>query len=97
MQYVPPLTQESPALTGRVARHLLHPSLVWVARKPGQADAATLQMNEEQDVVCTSPRQLKTSTVKKSIPANTAKMRLNELLPRRVLASFRRRCDAMPL
>src|SRR6516162_6388968 len=55
VQRVSPLLQESPGLAGRVARHLLHPSLVGMPGDSGQANAATLQVNEEQDVICHQP------------------------------------------
>jgi hypothetical protein len=72
VQRVSPLLQESSGLAGRVARHLLHPSLVGMPGDSGHADTPTLQVNEEQDVICHQPRQVSTSTVKKSVPANTA-------------------------
>ena len=97
MQYVPPLFQESPALAGRVARHLSHPSLIWVARNTGQADAAAFQMNEEQDVVGYQPTPTQDLHHQEVNPGQHGQMRLNEFLPRGVLAAFRRRRDAMPL
>jgi hypothetical protein len=71
MQRVPALVKESPCLACCVAGHLLHPHLIRMARDPSQTDTATLQMKEEQDVI-SHPSQVRTSTVKKSIPANTA-------------------------
>src|SRR3974390_255721 len=97
MQYVPPLIQKSPALAGGIPCHLLHPRLVWVRRNPGQADAAALQMNEEQYVVrhqATPSEDLHREEVD---PSQHRQMRLNEFPPRRGLAPFRCRCDAMPL
>jgi hypothetical protein len=47
MQCVTPLFQESPGVAGCVARHLLHPCLIGVARDSGQTNPATLQVNEE--------------------------------------------------
>src|SRR6516162_2820882 len=55
VQCVSPLLQESPGLAGSVARHLLHPCLVRMPGDSGQADTATLQVNEEQDVICHQP------------------------------------------
>src|SRR5215472_3485368 len=55
MQSVLSLVQESPALPGRVACHLLHPCSIRVARNPGQTDAAAFQMDEEQNVVRHQP------------------------------------------
>src|SRR5262249_26248075 len=54
VQSVPRLLQKSPVLAGRVARHLLHPCLVGMPGNSGQADAATLQVDEEQDVTRSS-------------------------------------------
>jgi hypothetical protein len=95
-QYVPPLIEESPALPGRVACHLLHPSLVWVARDSGQTDAAALQMNEEQDVVRHQTAPSEDLDREEVDLGQYNQMRLNEFLPRHVLAAFRRRRDAMP-
>src|SRR5215468_2002590 len=97
MQYVLSLVQESPALPGRVASHLLHPSLVWVARNPGQTDAAALQMDEEQNVVGHQATPSEDLDREEVDPGQHGQMRLNEFLPRRVLAAFRCRRNAMPL
>src|SRR5215471_14423077 len=45
-------SSRNPLLASRVARHLLHPCLVRMPRDPSQANTATLQVNEEQHVVC---------------------------------------------
>src|SRR5215472_12868533 len=97
MQYVPPLVQESPCLAGRIPCHLLHPRLVWVPRNSSQTDAPALQVNEEQDVVRHQATPREDLYCEEVDPSQHGKMRFNEFLPRRVLAAFRRRCDAMPL
>src|SRR5215831_2166843 len=96
MQCVPTLIQESPLLPGRIPCHLLHPCLVWVPRDPGQTDAAALQMDKEQDVVghqATPSEDLHREEVN---PSQHGQMRLNEFLPRLVLAPLRclARCHA---
>jgi hypothetical protein len=54
-------------------------------------------MNEEQDVVCYQPTPTQDLHREEVNPGQHGQMRLNEFLPRRVLAAFRRRRDAMPL
>src|SRR5215469_2850132 len=95
MQNISPLFQESPLLAGRVARHLLHPCLVRMSRDPGQADAAALQVNEEQDVVGHQAAPSEDLDREEIEAGQHGQMRLNEFLPRRALASFWRRRDAM--
>ena len=85
MQYVLSLVQESPALPGRVASHLLHPSLVWVARNPGQTDAAALQMDEEQNVVGHQAAPSEDLDREEVDPSQHGQMRVKEFLPRRIL------------
>src|SRR5215831_18862216 len=97
MQDVSPLLQESPFLPDRVARHLLHPSLVRMSCDPGQADATTLQVNEEQHVVRYQAAPAQHFDREEIHAGQDRHMRLNEFLPRRALASFWRRCNAMPL
>src|SRR5215813_10346547 len=97
MQCVAPLIQEAPRLPSRVARHLLHPYLVRVPRNSGQAHLAALQMNEEQDVVGHQATPSEDLYREEVDPSQHGQMRLDEFLPRRVLAPFRCRRDAMPL
>src|SRR5215472_4997349 len=97
MQYVPPLVQESPCLSGRIPCHLLHPRLVWVPRNPSQTDAAALQMNEKQNVVGHQATPSEDFYCEEVDPSQHGQMRFNEFPPRRVLAAFRRRRDAMAL
>src|SRR5262249_42254777 len=54
------------------ASHLHHPFLGWMLGDSGQGDAAPLQGQEEQNIIVCEPRQLSTSTVKKSMLASTA-------------------------
>jgi hypothetical protein len=51
----------------------------------GETHPATFKMNEKQDVVSGEPRQVSTSTVKKSVPARTH-VGGNEILPGGILA-----------
>ena len=97
MQSISPLFQESPLLAGRVARHLLHPCLIRVPRDPGQTDAAALQMDEEQDVVSYQDAPSEDLYREEVDPGQHGKMRLNEFIPRSVLAPLGCRRDAMPL
>src|SRR5215472_13833884 len=89
MYCVAPLIRDSPSLHGRVARHLLRPRLVRMPRDPGQAHAAALQMNEEQYVVGDQPTPSKDLHSKEVDPGQNGQMRLDEFLPRCVLAPFR--------
>jgi hypothetical protein len=64
---------------------------------PGQADTPTLQMNEEQNVIrhqATPGEDLDGEEIDASQHGH---MRLNKLLPRRGLAPFRRRSNALAL
>jgi hypothetical protein len=97
MQNVPPLVQESPGLTGCVAGHLLHPCLIRMARDPCQSDTATLQMNEEQDVIRHQATPCEDLDGEEIDASQHRHMRLNKLLPRRGLAPFRRRRNAVAL
>jgi hypothetical protein len=98
MQCVATLIQESPRLPGRIPCHLLHPRLVWVPRNPGQADAAALQMHEEQYVVRHQATPSEDLHRQKIDPSQHGQMRWNEFLPRGGLAPFLRcRRYAMPL
>src|SRR5215469_15211771 len=86
----------TPRLAGRIPCHLLHPRLVWVPRYRGQADAAALQMNEEQNIVGHQAAPSKDLNREEVDPRQHGQMRLNEFLPRGSLAAFWRRRDAMP-
>src|SRR5215469_2703972 len=97
MQNISPLFQESPLLAGRVARHLQHPCLVRMSRDPGQTDTAVLQVNEEQDVVRHQAAPSEDLDREEIEAGQHGQMRLNEFLPRRVLAPLRCRRDAMTL
>src|SRR6516162_3895781 len=97
MQSVRSLVQASPSLPGGVASHLLQPGLIRVPRDPGQTDAAALQMDEEQNVVGHQPAPREDLYREEVDPRQHGQMRLKEILPRRVLAAFRCRRDAMPL
>jgi len=59
-----------PRLVRRVVRHLLHPCLVGMPCDASQADTVTFQVNEEQQCITSTP-QVRASTVKKSMLANT--------------------------
>src|SRR5215467_8498402 len=65
-----------------VAAHLLHPCLIRMSGNPGQADAATLQMNEEQHVVRHQTTPGKHLDREKVNAGQHRHMRLNEFLPR---------------
>jgi hypothetical protein len=76
--------------TPGVARHLLHPFLVGMPGNSGQADTPTLQVNEEQDVVCHQPTPGEHFDREEIDAGQHRQMRLNKVLPRRGLASLRR-------
>ena len=95
MQNVPPLVQASPGLTGGVAGHLLHPCLIRMVRDPCQADTATLQMNEEQNVIGHQATPSEDLHGEEVDPGQHGQMRLNKFLLRRGLAPFRRRGNAV--
>jgi len=61
----------TPSLLRRAASDLFHPLLIRVPGDPGYVEASAFQMKEEQYIISHSPRQLSTSTVKKSHPAST--------------------------
>src|ERR1700730_11013160 len=97
MQCVASLIQISPAFVGCVARHLLHPGLVRGPRHPGEADAPTLQVNEEQHVVGNQTAPGEDLDSEEVDTGQNCHVGSNELLPGRVLAAFRRWRDAMAL
>src|SRR5215471_13760201 len=49
----PPQSHSVPSVASMLG--LLHPCLVWVLCDPRQTDAAALQMDKEQNVVCHQP------------------------------------------
>ena len=51
MQQILAVFEETPGFQGHVPGDLLHPLFMRMRRHPSQADLATLQMNEEQDIV----------------------------------------------
>ena len=51
MEQIPAIPQKAPLLHRYVTAELFHPLFIWTRSHPCQADLATLQMNEEQDVV----------------------------------------------
>src|SRR5215471_20162651 len=95
MQRVPPLVEKSPVFAPCVAGHLLHPCLIRMSGNPGQADAATLQMNEEQHVVRHQTTPCKHLDREEVNAGQHRHMRLNELLPGCCLAALRRRPNSM--
>src|SRR5262249_19159119 len=72
MQQVTTAVQISGVLHRCVARHLLHPARVRMAGDAAQGYATAAHFNEEQHVVGHNPRQVSTSTVKKSAPTSTS-------------------------
>ena len=51
MEQVLAVSEETPGFQGHVPGDLFHPLFMRMWSHPGQADLATLQMNEEQDIV----------------------------------------------
>ena len=51
MEQVLAVFEETPGLQSHVPGDLFHPLFMRMSRHPCQADLATLQMNEEQDIV----------------------------------------------
>src|SRR5215471_4022139 len=95
MQRVPPLVEKSPVFTRCIAGHLLHPCLIRMPGNPGQADAATLQMNEEQHVVRHQTTPCKDLDCEEINARQHRHMGLNEFLPGCCLAALRRRPNSM--
>src|ERR1700722_6981869 len=63
---------DAPRAQSGVTGHLLHPLFVRVLGDTADSNHAAVQVEEEQYQV-TNPRQVSTSTVKKSVPASTAR------------------------
>jgi hypothetical protein len=97
MQSVPPLVQQSPGLTGCVAGDLFHPCLIGMPRDSCQANTATLQVDQEQDVIRDQPASGEDLDREEINPGQDGHMRLDEFLPRRGLAPFGRRLNPMSL
>jgi len=97
VQRVTSLIQISPGLAGRVARHLLHPWLVGIPGDSGHADTPTLQVNEEQDVVCHQATPGEHFDREEIDAGQYRHMRLNKFLPGRGLAPLRRRRNPVAL
>src|SRR5215470_2809529 len=95
MQRVPPLVEKSPVFTPCITGHLLHPCLIRMPGNPGQTDAATLQMNEEQHVVRHQTTPSKHLDREEVNAGQHRHMRLNEFLPRCRLAALRCRRNSM--
>jgi len=94
MKHVPLLAQTPECLVRRVAGHLRHRPFGGIPRDHRRAYAPGLQMEEEKDVIGAGPRQVSTSTVKKSTRANTAMW--EETNSFQVVFWHRRGAGAMP-
>ena len=73
MEKISQAPEDPGALVSGVTSHLEHPLRGRMSGQAGESDPTRFQMDEEQDVVVARPRQVSTSTVKKSVPARTAK------------------------
>ena len=73
MQKVATLSKGAASPHGHVPSHLLHPLLVRVIGDPGNVNSAALEMDDKEHVVGHQASPRKDLTVKKSVPASSAR------------------------
>ena len=73
--------QETPGFQGHVPGDLFHPVFIWMWSHPGQADLATLHMNEEQDIVSDQSLESDNFNGEEIGSSQNIQMSANEVLP----------------
>jgi hypothetical protein len=73
METIATVPKNTASIHRHISGYLLHPLLIRMDSEAGNINLAALQMDKKQHVVGHQPRKVKTSTVKKSVPANTAR------------------------
>ena len=95
MQNLTTLLQISEARIGCIAADLQYPLFGWMFRDAADGHTPCLQMDEESDVICGEAAPSEHFNCEEICACENGHMRGNEVLPRRALASFRRRCNAV--
>src|SRR4030095_3638344 len=87
--------QETPGFQGHVPGDLFHPLFIWMWSHPGQANLATLQVNEEQDIVSDQSLERDDFDGEEIRPSQNIQMSANEVFPVGGVLSFRSGRDAV--
>src|SRR5687767_2017584 len=81
MEQILAVFEETPGFQGHVLGDLIHPRFIRMRRHPGQADLATLQMNEEQDIVSARPLESDDFYGEEIGSSQNIQMSANEVFP----------------
>jgi len=73
VEQIPAILKEAPSVHGYVPCHLLHPAVSRMDGDPSDVYLAAFDVDEEQNIEGHPSTKVKTSTLKKSVPARTAK------------------------
>lgn len=97
MEQISAIGQKSAAFHRDIARHLLHPLLIWMTRDTRQAYPSALQVKKEQYIKCSQASQCEYFHSKEVRSHYHGHVGTDEVLPTGGFLPFWRRRNVVPL